>query len=258
MPLVVSSGGPMQIKYGTGTNKGKIRDRNEDSFAIIDCRDNHFMVFAVADGMGGMDFGDIASSIAIKGLEKAFSDCKDIVAADADFKKMLNEIFLGANLDIIKKCNEKKSVSGMGTTLSVCIMYGDKLCLGHIGDSRIYIFRNKETIQLTKDHSYVEDLIDSGRITREQARYHPNRNIITRALGLNNEIIVDIFEVDVRKGDKILLCTDGLTNEIKNDEIMKIVSENENPDKAVEILIERANECGGKDNVTVQLIYKEN
>ncbi|MCD6321968.1 MAG: Stp1/IreP family PP2C-type Ser/Thr phosphatase [Clostridiales bacterium] len=245
----------MLIRYSTGTDKGKVRDRNEDDNVVIDC--DSYKVFAVADGMGGMDFGDLASSIAIEYIKKELSDCKKQSFNKSEIKKQFTRIFNNINNEIIKKCFEKKSVTGMGTTLSVCIVTDDMIYLGHIGDSRVYIIREGKAIQITKDHSYVEELIDSGRITKEQAKSHPNRNIITRALGLDREIDVDIDTFDLIEGDIVVLCTDGLTNAVEDQEIVEITIEASEPEEAVGKLIYKAIERGGKDNITVQLFYKE-
>ncbi|MBN2557166.1 MAG: Stp1/IreP family PP2C-type Ser/Thr phosphatase [Clostridia bacterium] len=245
------------MKYGVGTDKGMVRDRNEDCHAVIDCKDKGYMVFAVADGMGGMDFGDVASKMAIEVLEKTFGGCPDTGGLDPGMNKILVDMFNGINLEIINKCVEIKSVSGMGTTLSLCVLSDGKAYVGHIGDSRVYSAGNDRIVQQTKDHSYVEELIDCGRITREQARYHPNRNIITRALGLDRDIDVDFFEFDAAAGDIIMLCTDGLTNAVEDCEILEILMNSADPGQAVQKLIDKANERGGRDNITVQLIYME-
>ncbi|MFO7611041.1 MAG: Stp1/IreP family PP2C-type Ser/Thr phosphatase [Clostridia bacterium] len=247
----------MQMKYGVGTDKGIVRDKNEDCHAVIDCRNKGYMVFAVADGMGGMDFGDVASKMAVEVLEKTFGGCPGTGGADPGMNKILGDMFNRINLEIIEKCVEVRSVSGMGTTLSLCVLSEGKAYTGHIGDSRVYVAGKDRIRQLTKDHSYVEELVDCGRITREQARYHPNRNIITRALGLDRDIDVDIFNFEASAGDIIMLCTDGLTNAVEDCEILEIVMNTADPAEAVQKLIDKANERGGRDNVTVQLIYME-
>lgn len=245
----------MLIKYGTGTDKGRVRDRNEDNSIVVDCKD--YMVFAVADGMGGMDFGDVASSTAVECIKKELSACSIENLNEETAKVIFNNLFNIVNSEIISICVEKRSVTGMGTTLSVCIMTDSRLFVGHMGDSRIYIIKNGGILQITKDHSYVEELIDCGRITREQAKSHPNRNIITRALGLDRDIVVDTGSFDMNPGDRILLCTDGLSNAVEDTEIAEIVCSGNDPQTEVGSLIDLANERGGKDNITVQLIYKE-
>lgn len=245
----------MLIQYSTGTDRGKVRDRNEDNSLVVDC--DNFKVFAVADGMGGMDFGDVASATAMECIKSNLSGCSRQILNESDIGKWFTEVFNLINTEIINICCEKKSVTGMGTTLSICFLKDNKIYTGHMGDSRIYIIRNGKAIQLTKDHSYVEELIDSGRITREQAKTHPNRNIITRALGLDRDIVVDTEIFDIYSGDRVILCTDGLTNAVEDFEIEEIATGADSTEKAVEMLIAKANERGGKDNITVQLLYKE-
>lgn len=244
----------MLMKYGAGTNKGKVRERNEDNNIVLGPDENGVIVFAVADGMGGMDFGDLASKKAIEVVEEMQ---KAGVPPKKKVSGFIDAIFSEANKRIIKECCEKKSLYGMGTTLSFCITYKDGLAVGHIGDSRIYTAGSDGIRQITKDHSYVEDLIDSGRITREQAKHHPNRNFITRALGIDLDIVPDIFESDISGISKILLCTDGLSNAVEDEEIFEIINSTTQPQEAVDKLIDLANERGGKDNITVQLAYME-
>lgn len=245
----------MQIRYGTGTSRGRVREQNEDNFTVIDCRENGFMVFAVADGMGGMDFGELASTTAVNAVEKTYRDCNGFGDTINDVRESLKLLFQKINIEIINESNDKKSVIGMGTTMSMCFVDKDWVNIGHVGDSRIYLFRNGDIRQLTKDHSYVENLVDTGRITREQARNHPDKNIITRALGLEMEIEVDYCRERLESGDRILLCSDGLTNELDDMVICKIIDGEEEPGKAIDKLLEKANQLGGRDNVTALLVY---
>jgi protein phosphatase len=245
----------MLIKFSSGTDKGRVRERNEDNHIVYDCSGGK--VFAVADGMGGMDFGDVASLTAMECIKQELSECEEKQFDKNDAKKLFTRIFNLINNEIIKKCIEKESVTGMGTTLSMCLVTEDKLLTAHMGDSRIYIIREGKAVQVTKDHSYVEELIDSGRITREQAKIHPNRNIITRALGLDRDIEVDTDSFDLLKGDYVLLCSDGLTNAVEDEEIALLAGKSTDTDDTVKKLIDLANDRGGRDNITVQLIYKE-
>ena len=245
----------MLIRYGTGTSRGRIREQNEDSYTIVDCMDKGFMVFAVADGMGGMDNGDVASSTAVGLVEKNYSKCIDLDESGGGICTAIRALFNQINSEIITEANSRELVSGMGTTLSMCITSNGRMYIGHIGDSRVYIIRNGTVEQLTKDHSYVEDLIDSGRITREQARNHPDKHIITKALGLDRKIEVDCLEYMLEPGDRILLCSDGLTNELDDEEICKITTDCHEPGEGAAKLLEKANELGGRDNVTVLLVY---
>jgi protein phosphatase len=201
-----------------------------------------------------MDFGDLASSKAVEAIIEMTSDGFPEKKKAAAF---IEKLFAKANQKVMQECCEMNSTEGMGTTLTLCIIYEDGMYVGHIGDSRIYEIWEDGIIQITKDHSYVEDLVDSGRITRKQAKTHPNRNIITKALGIDPDILPDIFEYETRKNSKILLCTDGLTNEVDDTGILDIINSSSQPQEAVDRLIEAANEGGGRDNITVQLAYME-
>lgn len=245
----------MQIRYGTGTSKGKVREQNEDSFTVLDCREKGFMIFAVADGMGGMDFGDLASSTAVSVLKNEFNTCEHPGNTIGDIRESLKQLFQKINIEIINKSNERESIAGMGTTMSLCIIDKNWINIGHIGDSRIYLIRDNKIKQLTKDHSYVENLVDTGKITREQARSHPDKNIITKALGLEMEIDLDFFREKIEPGDAVLLCSDGLTNEIDDEGIRSLICQDNDPDKIVKELLEKANKLGGRDNVTALLVY---
>ncbi len=245
----------MQIRYGTGTSRGRVREQNEDRFTVIDCREKGFMVFAVADGMGGMECGDLASSTAVEILDENGRECKGFGNTVNEVRESFNQLFSKINIEIINKSIDRQFVTGMGTTMSMCFVDRNWINIGHIGDSRVYILRGGEIRQLTKDHSYVESLIDKGKITREQARIHPDKNIITRALGLDMEVESDYFREKLEPGDRFLLCSDGLTNELDDSEILKIIENKEDPQIAVNNLLETANEQGGRDNVTALLIY---
>ncbi|MBN1623970.1 MAG: Stp1/IreP family PP2C-type Ser/Thr phosphatase [Clostridia bacterium] len=245
----------MQIRYGTGTSTGRVREQNEDSFTVIDCREKDFIVFAVADGMGGMDYGDLASATAIKILEDMGRGCDGFGKTINEVRESFRLLFSKINIEIINKSNDRESVAGMGTTMSLCCVDGNWINIGHIGDSRIYIMREGQIKQLTKDHSYVENLVDTGRITREQAKTHPDKNIITKALGLDMEVDSDYCREKLESGDRILLCSDGLTNELDDSEILKIIEDEKEPGEAVESLLAKANESGGRDNVTALLVF---
>ena len=239
------------MKYSAKTDIGNIKENNEDAFlTLVDnlsCK-----VFAVADGMGGHDFGEEASEIAVLYIKNHYDYNRNL----KDYKKYINEIFSKINEKIYQTGLNKNSTSGMGTTLTLVIIFENKLYIGHIGDSRLYII-NKEITQLTKDHSYVEELVDKGMITKREAKNHPKKNIITRALGTFLKIEVDIFDYELKENDIVLLCSDGLTNMVDDNEIKKIVLDTENLENANEQLVKLANLRGGYDNITIVTI-KEN
>jgi len=245
----------MQIRYGTGTSRGRVREQNEDSFTVADCREKGFMVFAVADGMGGMDYGDLASATAVQVLDDRCRGCDGFGNTISEVRDSFRQLFSKINIEIINKSNDKESVIGMGTTMSLCYVDMNWINIGHIGDSRIYIVRKGEIRQLTKDHSYVENLVDTGKITRAQAKNHPDKNIITKALGLDMEVESDFCREKIESGDRILLCSDGLTNELDDSEILNMIEGADDPAMAVDNLLEMANKLGGRDNITILLVY---
>jgi serine/threonine protein phosphatase PrpC len=245
----------MQIRYGTGTSRGRVREQNEDSFTVIECLEKDFIVFAVADGMGGMDYGDLASATAVEVLKDKSSGCEGFGKTINEVRESFRLLFSRINIDIINKSNDRESVAGMGTTMSMCCIDRNWINIGHIGDSRIYMTRDGKIMQLTKDHSYVENLVDTGKITREQAKTHPDKNIITKALGLDMVVEPDYCREKIEAGDRILLCSDGLTNELDDSEILKIIEDENEPETAVKKLLEKANESGGRDNVTALLVF---
>ena len=231
------------------THTGLVRRSNQDSF----CTENYgdFTVFAIADGMGGHNGGEFSSRMAIDSLKKFFTDRSDDdvftnSACITNFIKTLNKM-------IYQRSVEDDSLRGMGTTLTLCVANSSVALFFHVGDSRAYIIPREGIIhQITKDHSLVQFMIDTKQITPEEAKVHPNRNIITRAVGTESPLEVDVFVVSISEGDRILLCSDGLTNMVEDDEISFIVREND-VESAVGKLITRANDEGGVDNITAVL-----
>ncbi|VFB16230.1 Serine/threonine phosphatase stp [Urinicoccus massiliensis] len=225
------------IAYGA-TNVGKVRKNNEDAFKIS----NKDKIYLLADGMGGHLGGEFASSMAVQELEKLLVDVKD----KAEIKEAIEEV----NRKIYQKSLEDENLSGMGTTLSLIKILDDHLYFANIGDSRIYCLKGKDLIQLTIDDSYVNYLLEVGAITSDQAKDHPKKNVLLKALGTTEDIEVFIQEVQWEEDDLYLLCSDGLTNMLEEEEIQEIISSNE-AEKAVDLLINQALDRGGKDNITV-------
>ena len=225
------------IAYGA-TNVGKVRKNNEDAFKIS----NKDKIYLLADGMGGHLGGEFASSMAVQELEKLLVDVKD----KAEIKEAIEEV----NRKIYQKSLEDENLSGMGTTLSLIKILDDHLYFANIGDSRIYCLKGKDLIQLTIDDSYVNYLLEVGAITSDQAKDHPKKNVLLKALGTTEDIEVFVQEVQWEEDDLYLLCSDGLTNMLEEEEIQEIISYNE-AEKAVDLLINQALDRGGKDNITV-------
>ena len=223
------------------TDPGRKRRRNEDSYVIEP------PLFAVADGMGGAQAGEVASRLAAA----AFREFHD--ADDLDPEERLVAIIPEANRRIYERAADDSEVSGMGTTITAALVGGTGLAIGHVGDSRAYRLRAGRFEQLTDDHSLVADLVRSGRLTPEEADVHPQRSVITRALGTDAQVDVDTFTVPAESGDLFLLCSDGLTTMVGDEEIRDLVTRARDLDQAGKGLVKAANRAGGEDNVTVVL-----
>ncbi|MBS4539740.1 Stp1/IreP family PP2C-type Ser/Thr phosphatase [Clostridium sp. D2Q-11] len=241
------------MNCGSCSHVGKVRDTNQDSYYI-----NHYdelPIFAVADGMGGHNGGEIASEITIE-IIKTNADIylNKLLEEKLSIESFIKKSLTLSNEEIFKAANENKSYKGMGTTVTMGCIYKNKLYIGHIGDSRAYIARDNMITRLTKDHSLVAELVRNGTITEEEAINHPQKNIITRALGTNNDIEIDIYTYDLQKNDIILLCTDGLTNMVSEREIIELINTTEDIQVICDALINKANDNGGYDNSTVIII----
>jgi serine/threonine protein phosphatase PrpC len=219
------------------TDTGRQRHANEDSYFA------RAPLFAVADGMGGAQAGEVASRIAAGAFEHG-------AVGEGPAEGRLEEIAQEANREIHKLAQEDSSRAGMGTTLTAVMLHDDEVALGHVGDSRAYVLRDGELKRLTKDHSLVEELRRQGRLTEEQAEEHPQRSIITRALGPEPKVNVDTMTVPARDGDVFLLCSDGLTTMVGDEEIREILVGARSLRSAVNRLVEAANRGGGRDNIT--------
>jgi serine/threonine protein phosphatase PrpC len=231
----------LQIVEQAGrTDVGRQRTANEDSLFVSP------PVFAVADGMGGAKAGEVASAVAVEAVEAA-PDSTDPAEAQ------LAGIVRDANRRIYELAVADESRRGMGTTLTLAKVHGDEVSLAHVGDSRAYRLRAGELEQLTRDHSLVAELERSGQITAEAAEHHPQRSIITRALGPEPDVEVDTYTLAGREGDVFLICSDGLTSMISDEEVSSILRSAESLAEAAEALVRAANQSGGKDNITVIL-----
>lgn len=236
--------------YGQ-TDKGRRRELNEDSFKICGFENGADVGFCIlADGMGGHNAGEIASGSAVEIIAGELEDTEPCAERDAVTADMAEAIDL-ANTKIYEMSLRNVEQAGMGTTAVMVYSCGGKLCIANVGDSRAYLITRSEICRMTIDHSVVEQLIMSGSITREAALHHPDKNIITRAVGTEEYVDADFFNYDAENGDVILLCSDGLTEMVSEDEIMNTVNSAESVQSAVEKLIDTANENGGVDNITV-------
>jgi PPM family protein phosphatase len=231
------------VKVYKATDVGPVRKMNEDSLISI-IPDTYI----VADGMGGHAAGEIASHLLIKTAQD-FLRGRDIVYSEL----LLKEIILKANDAILAASERHSEYMGMGTTATIFHREGTLGVWAHVGDSRLYVLQNGVLKQITQDHSLVEDLVRNGTITEEQARTHPHKNVLTRAVGVDEELLVDMGNFAMQKGDKILLCTDGLTNVLRDEEIQDVLQEQASVDKA-EVLVAKALAAGGLDNITAIVV----
>ena len=227
------------------THPGKVRRRNEDSYVLDP------PLFAVADGMGGAQAGEVASRL----TAAAFREFHEADRLPPD--ERLHAIIQEANRRIYDRAHADSDFSGMGTTVTAALLTGGRVTIGHVGDSRAYRIRNGELEQLTDDHSLVGDLMRSGRLTPEEADAHPQRSVITRALGTDREVDVDTLAIEAEPGDLFLLCSDGLTTMVADDDILGILAAAPTLDDAARALVRAANTEGGEDNVTVVLFRVE-
>ncbi|RQD77820.1 MAG: Stp1/IreP family PP2C-type Ser/Thr phosphatase [Candidatus Syntrophonatronum acetioxidans] len=237
------------------TDIGKERQKNEDSYIIID-HDKGIGLFAVADGMGGHLGGDVASSLAVEMIRDFYQrhQAELIESFPTGAKDLLRKMFIQINEKIWHESLIRPDLKGMGTTLTVAFLIGEQLVIGHIGDSRAYKIRTEGVWQLTEDHTYVQKLVKENKILPGEKESHPQRNLLIRALGTNKRVEVDIYFYHLTKGDLILLCTDGLTRTIPDEEMKDLVLSATSPEEAVDELIKVANKRGGPDNITALLV----
>jgi len=236
------------LKYGFKTDRGLRRELNEDNCNVLVGYSGVPVCFVIADGMGGHKSGEIASKKAVDSV------CSRLLETNweiEDISDLLKNIICSVNKELYDFSLLNEATQGMGTTLTVSVFKNGKLYIGHVGDSRVYLIRAKTIEKLTWDHSYIEELVKNGSITKDEAVNHPKKNVITRAVGYESALQVDTYEIDIKENDEVLLCTDGLTNMLSEDEILEILTKEKNPQTACDTLVENANNKGGEDNITV-------
>ncbi|HKN37926.1 MAG TPA: Stp1/IreP family PP2C-type Ser/Thr phosphatase [Acidimicrobiia bacterium] len=230
----------MRFASGARTDVGRGRPENEDSILV----DAAHGLYAVADGMGGHRAGEVASATAIETLKAAYVG-----------GQRLDDAVEAANAAVFAKAADDQALQGMGTTLTAVALEDDHTALlGHVGDSRAYLMRDGAVTQVTDDHSLVEQLVREGRLSPEEAQNHPQRAIITRALGIDAEVEVDTYRVDLKPGDRLLICSDGLTTMLSDDTIAVTLRRHPDPQQAADTLVDMANQAGGDDNITVVIL----
>lgn len=236
----VVQGASATLAWGSRSDVGLVRGHNEDSFLV------QAPLFAVCDGMGGHAAGEVASSIAVSTIaEKAPASADDVLLGVA-VEAANTAVMLGAEQGVGKP--------GMGCTASCCLIEEGRMAIAHVGDSRIYLLRHGSLVRVTHDHSYVEELVDSGQITADEARTHPSRSIITRALGSDPDMYADHFSLEVSNGDRVILCSDGLSSMIADSQLEALAVSSATPQQAADNLVAAALTAGGLDNVTVVVV----
>ena len=242
------------LEFAAMTHKGMVRTNNEDNYRTITGVDGVPQIFIIADGMGGHNAGEVASVVAVDSVADFLGNPEIWQNTENDTFDFIVEAMNNANKQVVSAAKEDEKMAGMGTTMIVSILIDNKLYIGHVGDSRLYLTRGSNIRQVTCDHSLVEALVKEGSITKEDAKKHPSKNIITRVIGTNESPNADTIVVDSEPGDVFLMCTDGLTNKLEDDEINNVMVEYENLNEACNKLIDLANDRGGEDNITVILI----
>jgi protein phosphatase len=240
----------MVLRHSARTDVGMIRSGNEDNFTAHANGDRG--LFVVADGMGGHAAGEVASEMAVQTLERELTGMKDL--ADTGAAEKVADALRLANRSIHDRTITEVDKQGMGTTASVLLIAATRYLIGQVGDSRVYLLRDGALHQLTKDHSYVQEQVDAGFLTPEQARYHPYSNVITRCVGASPEVEPDIYAGELKIGDLFLVASDGLTGMVDDRRLQMLLMSRAEPERKVHALISEANGRGGLDNITAIVI----
>ncbi len=239
------------MQYCGLSNKGKVRGNNEDFFYVPE--KDGIQVFVVCDGMGGENAGEIASALAVSEIvvyiEENFNE--------KDRALLLRKALLNANKTVLDTAKSDNRYDSMGTTAVCALPENDKVYIANVGDSRCYMFSDFKCEQISVDHSYVQEMVDKGVLTPEEARIHPNKNLVTRAIGVDRFINVDVFVHTWKKGDRLLLASDGLTGMVDDEKLTEIICNAKSAKDGVEALVKAANDAGGKDNITSVLIIND-
>jgi protein phosphatase len=238
----------MHITCAAGTDQGVVRAINEDYHLMRVDRG----VFIVADGMGGHAAGEVASEMAVQIIDDQLGAFREL--SDAEIAARLFSAIQSANGAIFRRTLVEEEKRGMGTTATVMLLFPSRYLIGQVGDSRAYVLRGKRLHQITRDHSYVQEQVDAGLLTPEQARTHPYGNVITRCVGSNEEVVPDIYFGALEEGDIVLLASDGLTGMLEDQQLEQILLGDGEPDQWVQAMINDANRRGGLDNITLILV----
>lgn len=235
----------LEIVASGNTHKGVVRQSNEDAYGIY----SDLSLYIVADGLGGHAGGEVASRIAVDAIRACIASTNN---ASLKIRDSVITAINEANLKILSEAGKEKNLHGMGTTVAVVMNGGNTAIVAHVGDSRVYLVRGDAITRITKDHTIVEEYIRLGLLTPQDALYHPSKHMLSRALGTSGDVDVDVTEIQLQAGDTLILCTDGLTNMVSDNEISDVILElSPSPEKITDKLIALANKNGGIDNITV-------
>lgn len=237
------------------TDVGQVRSHNEDSGGIFYNTAGQ-MLGIVADGMGGHQGGEIASQLATDYIKEKW-EASEVFKSPNLLESWLTETVLEANKKVYKESKEKESLEGMGTTVVIAVCTDEFITIAHIGDSRCYIYKNQEFKQITEDHSLVNELLRSGQISVSDAEFHPRKNVLVRALGTEESVNSEIHTMEWEHENKLLLCSDGLSNKVTDQELAEFLARQEELEKTGQQLIDLANERGGEDNISLAIIHHD-
>lgn len=240
------------MKIVAKTDKGLVRENNQDAYAVGELP-GEVAWAVVCDGMGGAAGGNIASALAVKVISDKITSSYNEKMRDSSIKNLLDSAITAANIEVYDMAYSRPDLKGMGTTVVAVVVRDNVAHIAHAGDSRAYLVNKNGVEQITVDHSLVQNLVDRGEITKEEAEHHPNKNVITRALGVDKRIDVDFSEIDMQENETLVLCTDGLSNCVNNSEMAEDIKDGQYYAFA-DRLVKRANKNGGNDNITVVAI----
>jgi protein phosphatase len=238
----------VHVTCAARTDVGIVRSGNEDNYMMLAEQG----IFIVADGMGGHAAGEVASEMAVRITSQTIGSLRGVT--DEEAGERIRDAIRAANDAIFERTLSEHDKRGMGTTVTVLVLLPDRYLIGQVGDSRVYLLRSGKFEQLTKDHSYVQEQVDAGYLTPEQARYHPYSNVITRCVGAGSDVEPDIYRGEVRAGDVFLVASDGLTGMVDDRRLGQLLSSPAQPERKVQALISEANGRGGLDNITAIIV----
>ena len=245
------------MRFSGKTDIGRERNTNEDAYLILE--HPPFYIFGVADGMGGHAAGEVASSLVFSVIREFLAangeGLETMDATEENYFTFLTNMISEANYGIWQASRGNRNYHGMGTTITLALLHRDRYYVAHVGDSRAYSINGEGIRQITRDHSLVEEMVELGQLDKDFAQVHPQRHVLTRALGTNPHVDVDFYQGDFLPGDTLLLCTDGLTSQVREDEILEAFQNPEGGKDAADALVGLANQRGGPDNITVVVVH---